>query len=256
MKIALLQTELYWEDVQANLAHLEEQIWSIKDPVDVIMLPEMFTTGFSMNASLLAEPMNLTTFKWMKQMASQNKAAVTGSYIIKENGSFFNRLIWMQPDGVFFTYDKRHLFTYAGEQNVYKSGTNRLVVEWRDWKFCLLICYDLRFPVWSRNDASSPYDCLLYVANWPQRRISAWNALLQARAIENICYTLGVNRVGTDGHGVYYNGDTSAYDFLGNRLAHSAGKEEVLIIELEKEKLDAFRSTFPALSDGDPFHLL
>lgn len=256
MKIALVQTNLYWEDIQANLSNLEEKIWGLQDQVDVIVLPEMFTTGFSMQAPQLAEPMNFTTFKWMKQVAEQTNAVVTGSYIVKENGAFFNRLIWIQPDGKFFSYDKRHLFTLAEEQKTYKGGEARLIVEWREWRFCPLVCYDLRFPVWSRNDALQPYDCLLYVANWPQRRISAWNTLLKARAIENVSYTLGVNRTGNDGHGVYYNGDTSAYDYQGNQLANSSDTEEILLVELDKKGLDAFRVSFPALMDGDPFHLL
>ena len=151
MKLALIQPDLFWENIPANLANLEEKIWAIKGEVDVIVLPEMFTTGFTMNADALAEPMNLTTFKWLKQMAAQTKAAITGSYIVKENGAYFNRLVWMQPDGKFSVYDKRHLFSYAGEDKKYKAGTNRLIVSWKGWRFCLLVCYDLRFPVWSRT---------------------------------------------------------------------------------------------------------
>jgi predicted amidohydrolase len=256
MKVALIQTDLYWEDISANLSHLEETIWGIKDELDLIVLPEMFNTGFSMKAEKLAEPMNLHTFKWLKQMSQQTNAAITGSYMVKENGSFFNRLVWMQPDGIFYTYDKRHLFTYGGEQHTFKAGNNRLLVDWRGWKFCPLICYDLRFPVWSRNDAQESFDCLLYVANWPQKRIVAWNALLKARAIENVCYCLGVNRVGQDGTGIYHNGDTTSYDFLGHTMAHSTDKEEVLLVALDKQKLAAFRAAFPVLMDGDPYHLL
>jgi len=256
MKLALVQPDLFWENISANLANLEEKIWAMTEEVDVIVLPEMFTTGFTMKADVLAEPMNLTTFKWLKQMAVQTKAAVTGSYIVKEQGFFFNRLIWMQPDGKFYTYDKRHLFSYAKEEKTYKAGMSRLIVSWKGWRFCLLICYDLRFPVWSRNDSSSPYDCLIYVANWPKRRINAWNALLKARAIENISYVAGVNRVGEDGNGIHYNGDTSAYDFLGNQMCHSSEKEETLIVRLDKKSMDDFRASFPALCDGDAFHLL
>lgn len=256
MELALLQTDLFWENIPANLANLEEKVWAIKDQVDVIVLPEMFSTGFTMNAEALAEPMNLTTFKWIKQMAAQTKAAVTGSYIVKENGFFYNRLIWMQPDGKYWTYDKRHLFSYAGEEKTYKCGNERLIVEWKGWKFCLLICYDLRFPVWSRNDAAKPYDCLIFVANWPERRIEAWNALLKARAIENVSYVAGVNRVGDDGNNVHYNGDTSAYDFLGNPLAYCSEREETLFVTLDKKALDGFRDSFPALGDGDAFCLL
>ncbi len=256
MKIALVQVSLYWEDISANLSHLEELIWTLKEPVDLIVLPEMFSTGFSMQAEKLAEPMHFHTFKWMKQMAQQMDAAITGSYIIKEASRFYNRLVWMQPDGLFYTYDKRHLFTYAGEQSVYTAGTERILIEWKGWTFCPLVCYDLRFPVWSRNNAQHPYDILLYVANWPQRRIAAWNTLLKARAIENACYSLGVNRVGNDGNGIYHNGDTAGYDFLGTQLIHSTDKEEVLILTLEKQPLDAYRAAFPVLSDGDAYSLL
>jgi len=166
---------------------------------------------------------------------------VVGSYAVKENGQFYNRLVWMQPDNVFYTYDKRHLFSYAHEEKTFSAGTERLIIEWRDWKFCPLICYDLRFPVWSRNRKDNFYDCLIYVANWPERRALAWNALLKA--------------VGNDGNGIYYAGESSAYDFLGNQIAFSAQKEETLVVELHKEKLNEFRKNFPVLEDGDGFEL-
>jgi omega-amidase len=252
MHLALVQTDLFWEDISANLSHLEEKIWTIDFEPDVIVLPEMFNTGFCMNTSL-AEPMNFTTFKWMKQMAAQTKAAITGSFMVKENGFVYNRMIWMQPDGYFFTYDKRHLFTYGNEHQHFTQGDKQVIVDWKGWKFCLQICYDLRFPVWSRNTDSNPYDCLIYVANWPQRRVNAWNALLKARAIENLSYCVGVNRIGNDGNGIYHNGDTSAYDFMGTQLTIVSDKEGILRVHLEKEKLEAFKTSFPALQDGDRF---
>ncbi len=256
MRIALVQSDLYWEDISANLSQFEEKIWKIEAAVDVIVLPEMFNTGFSMNTNSLAEPMNLTTHKWMKQMASQTNSAICGSFIIKINELFFNRLWWVQPDGVSHFYDKRHLFTYGGEHNFYKAGLQRLVIEWRGWKFCPLICYDLRFPVWSRNAKQDLYDCLIYVANWPQKRANAWNTLLKARAIENLSYSVGVNRIGNDGNGVYHSGDSSAYDFKGNQIVHCADKEDVLLIELDKDQLIQFRNEFPALEDADEFRFV
>ncbi|MBD0257717.1 MAG: nitrilase family protein, partial [Cytophagales bacterium] len=189
LRVTLIQTALHWESPEANLAMLEEKLWLIGEPTDVVVLPEMFTTGFTMNAPALAEPMNLTAFKWLKGQAARTGAVVTGSYIVKENGRYFNRLVWMQPDGVYYVYDKRHLFRMAHEHDTYAAGRERLVVEWKGWRICPMVCYDLRFPVWSRNDARAPYDLLLYVANWPGIRRSAWKTLLRARAIENLAYT-------------------------------------------------------------------
>jgi len=255
MQIALIQSDLYWEDIQANLSQFEEKIWKIESQVDLIVLPEMFNTGFSMNAAKLAEPMNLTTHKWMKQMAAQTNAAVCGSFMVKENGAYFNRLLWMQPDGIFTVYDKHHLFTFASEQNTFTAGQKQLIVDWRGWRFCPLICYDLRFPVWSRNTIEYPYDCLIYLANWPKSRASAWNALLKARAIENASYCLGVNRVGIDGNQIYYVGDSSAYDFKGNEIVRIQDKESTLFIRLNKDSLNQFREEFTVLKDADRFEL-
>lgn len=256
MKVALIQSDLYWEDIAANLSHFEEQIWKIDTAVDLIVLPEMFNTGFSMHPERWAEPMNLTTFKWLKQMANQTNAALTGSYMVKENGHYFNRLVWMQPDGSFQTYDKRHLFSYAGEDQVFTRGEQKLIVEWRGWRVCPMICYDLRFPVWSRHTPSAPYDLLIYVANWPQRRAIAWNTLLKARAIENVSYVVGVNRIGTDGTGLYHAGDSATYDFLGNTLVHATDTAEILYAQLDLGSLKEFRNAFTALQDSDRFELL
>ena len=253
LKLALIQSDIYWQRKDANLAMFEEKIWQVTEPVDIIMLPEMFQTGFTMEHEGLSEPMNLTTFKWMKQMAAQKQAVVTGSYIVKEKGEVFNRLIWMQPDGEFRTYDKRHLFRMAEEDQFYAMGQDRIVVEWKGWKICPLICYDLRFPVWARN-RNLEYDLLLYVANWPAVRVSAWDALLKARAIENVSYSIGLNRVGEDGKGIAYNGHSGAYSAKGEVLAFSES-EEIIYVTLSRQDLDNFRVKFPAHLDADAFEL-
>ena len=259
MHVTLLQTNLYWHDPVANRAMLEERIFSLAEPTDLIVLPEMFTTGFTMDARAVAEPMNLTTFRWLKQMAAQTKAVVTGSYVVKEGGQFFNRLVWMQPDGQFDTYDKRHLFRMAGEDTIYSAGTRRIVKEWKGWRICPLTCYDLRFPVWSRNTNGQSqefaYDLLLYVANWPATRRTAWKTLLQARAIENLSYVVGVNRVGTDGNDHPYTGDSSLIDFKGDVLFQQAETEIIHQQVLSLDALRTFRSAFPANLDADRFIL-
>jgi omega-amidase len=253
LKIALIQSDIHWHQVNANLAMFEEKIWELKETVDVIVLPEMFQTGFTMNTAL-AEPMNLTTFKWMKQMAAQQDAVITGSYIVKSDGKVFNRLIWMQPDGLYETYDKAHLFRMSKEDQFFAEGKARLIVEWRGWKICPMICYDLRFPVWARN-TNLEYDLLLYVANWPAVRISAWDALLKARAIENLSYCAGLNRVGNDGDQVHYNGHSAVYGPKGEELIFTEN-EETKIVELKKDLLVQYRAKFPAQLDADAFKLL
>ncbi len=254
LTITLLQSDLYWENPGANLAMFEEKIWRINGKTDLIILPEMFTTGFTMNAPALAEPMNLSAFKWMKQNAAQTGAAITGSVIIKDKGSYFNRLIWMQPDGKFFYYDKRHLFRMAEEQLVYTPGTEKLLVSWKGWNIRPLICYDLRFPVWSRN-RKNEYDLLLYVANWPEARRLPWKTLLQARAIENLCYVAGVNRIGKDGKGIAYSGDSSIINPKGELLWQKETTEEIVSYTLSKSELDSFRAKFPADMDADDFSI-
>lgn len=253
LRIALIQSDIHWHEIGANLAMFEEKIWQIKNEVDVILLPEMFQTGFTMEHQGLAEPMNFTTFKWMKQMAAQKNAAVCGSYIVKEDGKVFNRLLWMQPDGQYHTYDKRHLFRMANEHEHFDMGSEKLIVEWRGWKICPMVCYDLRFPVWSRN-VNLAYDLLLYVANWPAVRVNAWDTLLEARAIENVSYSVGLNRVGSDGVGIEYNGHSAAYSPKGEQLAFSE-KEEILYVDLSADMLLAFREKFPAQLDADKFEI-
>ena len=264
MNITLLQTELYWHDPVANRAMLEEQIAALPQSTDLIVLPEMFTTGFTMDAPAVAEPANLTTLRWLRQMAAQTGAVVTGSYVVREKGpsgtQYANRLIWMQPDGQYDVYDKRHLFRMAGEDGIYTAGQQRIIKTWKGWRICPLICYDLRFPVFSRNvsdaDESFAYDLLLYVANWPAVRRHAWNVLLQARAIENLCYVAGVNRVGTDGNGHAYSGDSALINFKGEVLFQQADQAVAHQQTLSLDELNAFRKAFPANLDADAFSLL
>ncbi len=253
LKLSLIQSDIHWHEIGSNLAMFEEKIWQIQQPTDIIVLPEMFQTGFTMEHEGVSEPMNLTTFKWMKQMAAQKKAVVTGSYIVKAGGEVLNRLVWMQPDGNFKTYDKRHLFRMADEHHHFNEGTDRIIVECKGWKICPMICYDLRFPVWSRN-VNLAYDALLYVANWPAVRVNAWDTLLQARAMENVAYTVGLNRVGKDGKEIEYNGHSAAYSPKGETLAFS-DTEEVINITLSKSNLTDFREKFPAHMDADDFEI-
>ena len=260
LKITIIQTELHWQDPTANLAMLEEKIWEIGEPTDLIILPEMFTTGFTMDAATYAEPMNFTTMKWMKQQAAQTGAVVVGSYIVKEKGAFYNRLLWVEPDGNFASYDKRHLFRMASEDDSFTMGESRLVKEWKGWRICPLICYDLRFPVWSRNqysesDERMDYDLLLYVANWPAVRISAWNTLLQARAAENLSYVIGVNRVGKDGKDIHYNGHSAIINPKGIQEKLLEDEPVICTYFLSKEALVMFRKKFPAYLDADKYSI-
>lgn len=255
LNLALIQADLHWHNPQANRSMLEEMIWTMDTKADVIVLPEMFTTGFTMQADSFAEPMNLHTFKWMKQIAAQTDALVLGSYIVKESGGYFNRLIWMQPDGTWHSYDKRHLFRMAAEHEHYEAGKTKLVKTWKGWNICPLVCYDLRFPVWSRN-VNLEYDLLIYVANWPEPRVSAWDILLQARAVENLSYVVGVNRVGLDGHGIPYCGHSAVVDPKGQYLLEPQKKEGAFITSISASSLQEYRRKFPAHHDADRFSLL
>lgn len=258
LKVSIVQSKTHWESVGANLAMFEEKIWQIEGDTDIIVLPEMFSTGFTMSSQKLAEPMNFTTFKWMRQMAQQTQSVVTGSVIIKEKGLYFNRLLWMEPDGNYTKYDKRHLFRMADEHLHYSAGKKKLVINYKGWKICPLICYDLRFPVWSRNTRQKDiqhleYDMLLYVANWPAARVNAWDTLLRARAIENLCYTVGVNRIGEDGIGVAYNGHSAIIDPKGNAIFLADDQEIIITSTLSFSDLQSYRKKFPAHIDGDDF---
>jgi len=231
-----------------------EKISALKEATDLIVLPEMFSTGFTMNASALAEPVHGESVEWMRHTAAKKKCVVTGSLIISENGNFYNRLIWMKPDGNFYHYDKRHLFRLAHEEKTFTSGESKLIVELNGWKIFPLVCFDLRFPVWSRRTKDSGYDVLLYVANWPERRVTAWNQLLIARAIENQCYAVGVNRVGNDGNSIYHSGESAVINYKGENICGINPHEEIIeTVELHKEELQEFRSSLPFLEDADSF---
>ncbi|MES2003671.1 MAG: amidohydrolase [Bacteroidota bacterium] len=254
----IIQTKLFWEDKAANLAMLEEKIMNIREHTEIVVLPEMFSTGFSMQAEKLAENMEGETVSWMKRMAATRKIVLTGSMIIEEKGHYFNRLLWVLPDGKLGYYDKRHRFAYAGEDNHYTAGNRRLIAQVKGWKINLLVCYDLRFPVWARQQVTDipEYDVLLYVANWPERRIHAWKTLLTARAIENQCYVIGVNRVGDDGNGIHYNGESMVIDALGTTLYQKNEEEDIYTVVLERNSLQETREKFPFWKDADHFKIV
>lgn len=257
--VTVIQTNLHWEDKKANLQMLEEKINSIKEKTEVVVLPEMFSTGFSMKPEQLAETMEEETVQWMKRMAAEKKIILTGSVIIKEKENYYNRLIWMLPNGQYGVYDKRHRFAFAGEDKHYTAGTKRLIASVKGWKINLQVCYDLRFPVWARQQSQPDgpeYDILIYVANWPERRSHAWKTLLQARAIENQCYVIGVNRVGNDGNAIYHSGDSMIIDPMGEVLYHKKDEEDVFTISLDKKHLETIREKLPFLRDADGFMIL
>ena len=254
LNTAIIQADLAWENIEKNLNLFSEKIDLIKEDVDLIVLPEMFSTGFSMNAENLAEPPQGPAFKWMQEIARKRNVAVTGSLIVKENNNYYNRLYFVFPDTTFKTYDKRHTFTLAREDQTYTAGNERLIIEYKGWKICPLICYDLRFPVWARNTVD--YDLLIYVANWPETRIHAWDILLQARAIENMSYCIGVNRTGSDGNKFRYNGHSAIYDCLGKPLFQNNREAEFTqVLSLEKSHVSETREKLKFLQDRDSFSL-
>jgi omega-amidase len=272
LNITTIQTNLHWEDKTANLQMLEQKINSIKEKTEIVVLPEMFSTGFSMKTETLGETMEGETVQWMKRIAAEKKVILTGSVIIADAGqtetvrpSYYNRLIWMQPNGQYGVYDKRHCFAFAGEDEHYTAGTKRLIASVKGWKINLLVCYDLRFPVWARQSPLSTggegsgvraeYDVLIYVANWPERRIHAWKTLLQARAIENQCYVVGTNRVGDDGNNIHYSGESMIIDPLGEVLYTKKDEEDIFTIVLDKTHLQTVREKFPFLKDADGFKI-
>ncbi|WP_417363340.1 amidohydrolase [Galbibacter sp.] len=250
LRIALIQTELLWEDPQANRTMLQSKIKGLANAVDLIVLPEMFSTGFTMDAISNFETMQGETLNWLKQMARQLNSAICGSLIIKEAGVYYNRFVFVQPDTTVTHYDKRHTFTLAGEDKAFSSGTHKVVLQYKGWTICPLVCYDLRFPVWSRN--TEDCDLLIYVANWPNKRILAWDTLLRARAIENMTYTIGVNRFGVDGKNIEYSGHSAVYDALGQTIIFSE-KEEVLTTTLDRFEVLQQRNKFKFLEDRDQF---
>lgn len=260
LTVSLIQANLHWEDIAANLAMFDQKIEAIKERTEVILLPEMFSTGFSMQPEKLAEKMDGSAVQWMKQKAKQKNAIIGGSLIIEEDGEYYNRFIWMLPNGQYGVYNKRHRFGFAGEDNHYAAGEKRIIAQVKGWKICLTICYDLRFPVWSRNtikeDGQPEYDVLVNVANWPERRNVPWRALLQARAIENQCYMIGVNRVGNDGNDIYHSGDSSIIDPVGEIVYHKAHDEDVFTYTLSRQHLTELRGKFPFMKDADKFMIL
>jgi len=255
LTFTLIQTNLFWENKHANLAMLQEKIFSIKDKTQVVVLPEMFSTGFSMQPNLFAETMQGETVNWMKKIASQQKIILTGSVMVEEDGNYFNRLIWMLPNGQIGNYDKRHCFAFANEDKHYKAGNKKMIAQVNGWKINLQVCYDLRFPVWARQQKDGMYDVLLYVANWPTRRSNAWKSLLVARAIENQCYVVAVNRVGNDGNNIEHCGDSMVINPLGEILYHKQNDEDIFTITLDKTTLEDVRNKFPFWKDADEFML-
>ena len=254
LKVTLIQSNLIWENPNENRLLFSEKIKTIKEETHLIILPEMFSTGFSMNAAVIAEKENGPTVKWLQSEAKKNNCAITGSMVISENGSFYNRLFFIFPNGDYQTYNKRHTFTLAGEHHTYSSGNNRLTVDYLGWKICPLICYDLRFPVWSRN--THEYDMLVYVANWPKKRISAWDILLKARAIENMAYCIGLNRVGIDNNEHIYNGHSAIYNALGEQESSPNFEDDFIeTITLHKSHIEKNRNHLQFLKDQDFFNL-
>ncbi|HOZ69862.1 MAG TPA: nitrilase family protein [Chitinophagaceae bacterium] len=279
LTITTIQTNLHWEDKPANLKMLEEKIFGIKEKTEIVVLPEMFNTGFTMQPEKLAETMEGETVAWMKRVAMERKVVLVGSVACaggatglatgetvqatrSGQNSFTNRLLWMLPNGQYGYYDKRHLFAFAGEDQHYTAGNKRLIASVKGWKINLQVCYDLRFPVWARQSSfakasedKSEYDLLIYVANWPERRSHAWKTLLQARAIENQCYVVGVNRVGNDGNNIYHSGDSMIVDPLGEVLYTKKDEEDIHTITIDKAQLDTVREKLPFLKDGDRFSI-
>lgn len=253
MKVALFQTKLAWEQPETNRNFIEEYFLNEEVAFDLFVLPEMFTSGFTMQPELVAETMNGETIIWLKELAKQKNCAITGSLVIKEKGNFYNRMVFVHPSGKIESYDKRHLFSLAGEEKVYTKGKEKVIVNYKDWNICLQICYDLRFPAFARNTEN--YDLLLYVANWPKVRIMAWDALLKARAIENMTYTIGVNRIGEDANQLEYPGHSKAIDFLGNEMVSCENELGIFICELDKNQQTITRRKLQFLNDRDSFDL-
>jgi len=253
MKIALVQTSLIWENPTENRSHLAQKITGFMEEVDLIVLPEMFSSGFTMNPKVVAETMKGETILWLQHLAKAKNCAITGSLVIEEKGNYYNRLVFVFPNGDIKLYDKRHLFTLAGEHKSYTAGIDKLIVEYKGFKICPLVCYDLRFPVFSRNEEN--YDVLLYVANWPKPRVNAWDILLKARSVENMCYTIGVNRIGKDHNHHEYVGHTQVIDFLGDYVLEPQEADAVFIVELNKAKLLETKKKLAFLNDRDKFIL-
>ena len=253
LTISLVQTEIIWHKASENCQHLEQQLATIAK-TDLIILPEMFNSGFTMHAEKVAETMSGPTVNWLKKMAEQHQAAITGSLVIKENGQNYNRMVFAEPDGTVTYYDKRHLFRMANEQQRYGAGNERKVINWRGWRLGLYVCYDLRFPVWCRNQNDT--DLMLFIASWPAVRSYPWQMLLKARAIENLCYVCGVNRIGTDNNGTEHSGDSAIIDMLGQEVVSLESSSAIITNTISASKLADFRAQFPAWMDSDSFEII
>lgn len=253
LKLTLLQTPLLWHDPEGNRAVLGELIDRQAEGSDLLVLPETFSTGYTMEAAQVAETMDGATVQWLRETAARHAVDICGSLIIEDEGRHYNRLVWVKADGDLRTYDKRHLFRMGGEHDRYTPGRERIIVRLGDWRICPMICYDLRFPVWSRNRGD--YDLLLYVANWPAARVSAWETLLPARAVENLAFVAGVNRTGTDGKGIENAGRSMICDYLGTRIAEADKEPATVRATLSLEQLQRYREKFPAWKDADSFEL-
>ena len=254
MNVALIQTDIIWENPSENRKNLEEKIKALNESIDLIVFPEMFTSGFTMHPNLVAKTMNGVTVLWLKNIAKTKNCAITGSLVIVENGNLYNRMVFVFPNGEIQHYDKKHLFTLAGEDKIYTSGKEKVIVNYKDFKICLQVCYDLRFPVFSRNTEN--YDLLIYVANWPKVRTNAWDILLKARAVENVSYVIGVNRIGTDNNNFEYIGHSQIIDELGNFILKPTENEGVFIADFDKNKMLETRNKLNFLDDRDYFDLI
>lgn len=256
LNLTTIQTHLYWEDIDKNLAHFNEKLNAVTESTDIIVLPEMFTTGFTMNPKVMAEEHGGKTLQWMLQKSKEKNCVITGSISVKDGSQFHNRLYWVMPDGNYKYYDKRHLFQMGNEHKHYTAGTQKLIIEYKGWKICPLICYDLRFPVWSRNRKENIYDVLLYVANWPEVRSYPWKQLLIARAIENQSYVVGVNRIGNDGNNIAHSGDSAIINPRGETMNKLNANQDIIeTVNLSATYLQEFRKLFPVMMDGDEFTL-
>ncbi|MFA6083110.1 amidohydrolase [Mucilaginibacter sp.] len=252
LKITIYQGYLFWENIDKNLQNISLRLSGIREKTNLIILPEMFNTGFTMNAEALGETMDGKTMQWMQKTAQKFDCVVTGSIIIKEGGKYYNRLLWVRPDGTHEHYDKRHLFALGKENQTYTAGTKKLIVELNGWKICPMICYDLRFPVWLRN-VDEDYDLLMIVANWPEKRALHWRTLIPARAVENQSYVIGVNRVGHDGNEVYHSGDSTCIDPNGNVVYYKRDEEDVYTFSVIGDEVKKARRALPFLKDADVF---
>ena len=255
LKISIVQTDIAWENKQENLRMLREKLHALRGTTEIVVLPEMFSTGFTMKSRELAEPVSGITVRILKELAADFQLALCGSFICSERSNYYNRAFFITPEGEEFYYDKRHLFRMGNEAEYFSSGNNKLIISYRGWNICLLVCYDLRFPVWSRN-VNNEYDLLIYVASWPQARRLSWDTLLCARALENMCYVCGVNRIGVDGNKLIYNGGSVVFSAKGEVLASVPdGEEGIETVSLSLISLQQLRDKFPVWKDADAFRL-